>query len=268
VFPLAHAWLLARVVPEPVPAHYLGCVWPDMLFESPLSHPQSHRSGAALAAYAKALADAEDAATLHAFVTGVLTHGSEPHGFDWYSDEEYRVANPPSRSEEDGGRPAEERGYAFQRGKALSSDAAAACDVPEYQGWWKAHNFIEMGFEHPLYAAHPELGDQLAAACTDERLMEQIARHLAGFFGQPAEGLATPMRRFREVVLFRPETAGAWAEKYALQTRLKHSGAQPNVAAIARLIERAEGIIAADGQAYLDDCATRVGAMLREVGLS
>ena len=101
MFPLAHAWLLARVVPKPTPAHYLGCVWPDMLFDSPLSHPQSHRSGAALAAYAQSLADAEDAATLRAFVTGVLTHGSEPHGFDWYSDEEYGAADPLSRSEED-----------------------------------------------------------------------------------------------------------------------------------------------------------------------
>ena len=261
MFPLAHAWLLARIVPKPTPAHYLGCVWPDMLFGSPLSHPQSHRSGATLAAYAQSLADAEDAASLRAFVTGVLTHGSEPRGFDWYSDEEYDGADPPSRSEE-------ERGYAFQRGKALASDAAAACDVPEYRGWWKAHNFIEIGFEYPLYAAHPELGDHLAAACTDERLISRIAGYLAGFFGQPAAALATPMRRFREVVLFQPATAGAWAEKYALQTRLKHSSAQPDVAAIARLIERAEGIIAADGQAYLDDCVARVGAMLCEVGLS
>lgn len=251
MFPLAHAWLLSRIVLEPVPAHYLGCVWPDMLFDSPLSHPQSHRSGAALVAYTKTLTDSQDAATMSAFVAGVLTHGSEPRGFDWYSDEEY------------GGRPAEERGYAFQRGKALTLDAAAACDVPEYQGWWKAHNFIEMAFERPLYATHPQLGDQLAAACVDERLMEQIAGSLAGFFGQPAETLAVPMRRFREVVLLQPETASAWAAMYALQVRLKHPGSHPDETAIARLIERAEGLIAADGQAYLDDCAARVGAMLR-----
>ena len=253
MFPLAHAWLLSRVVSDPVPAHYLGCVWPDMLFDSPLSHPQSHRSGTALVAFAKSLGDS-DTAEFRAFVTGVLTHGSDPRGFDWYSDEEY------------GGRPAEERGYAFQRGKGLAADAAVACDVPEYQGWWKAHNLVEIAFERPLYAAQPELGDKLAAACTNERLIERIAGYLGDFFGHPSDSLAIPMRHFREVVLFQPESVDAWAEMYAVQTRLKHPGAQPSVPAIARLIERAESLIAADDQDYLDGCATRVAAMLREIG--
>ena len=256
MFPLAHAWLLSHVIPNPTAAHYLGCVWPDMLFASPLGHAQSHRSGAALTAFAKASGQDDDATTVRAFVAGVLTHGTEPHGFDWYSDEEY------------GGRPEEERGYAFQRGKCLTRAAAVACDVPEGQGWWKAHNLIEIGFERPLYAAHSELGDCLTAACMDERLIAEIAGRLAGFFSHPAEVLATPMRRFREVVLFQPRSAGAWAEMYALQVRLKHPGSQPNVAAIARLIERAESIIAADRQAYLDECAARVGAMVRDAGLS
>jgi hypothetical protein len=226
-----------------------------MLFESPLSHPQSHRSGAALAEYATTLVDAEEAAMFRAFVAGVLTHGSDPHGFDWYSDEEY------------GGRPPEERGYAFQRGKVFAAEAAVACGVPEHHGWWKAHNCVEIAFERPLYAAQPELGDHLAAACSDTWLIERVARHLAGFFDQPAAALVVPMRRFHEAVLFQPETVGAWAEMYAVQVRLKHPGAQPDVAAIARLIERAEDIIAVDGQAYLDDCAARVGAMVREIGV-
>lgn len=252
MFPLAHAWLLSRVVSNAVPAHYLGCVWPDMLFESPLSHPQSHRHGGALVAYTRSLGDAEGTAELSAFVTGVLTHGSDPHGFDWYSDEEY------------GGRPAEERGYAFQRGKGLAADAAVACDVPEYQGWWKAHNLVEIAFERPLYAAQPELGSSLAAACTDELLIQRIAGYLTGFFSHPVDSLALPMRRFREVVLLQPGSVSAWAEMYALQVRLKHPGSQPNIPTIARLIERAEDIIAADKQAYLDDCAARVARMLRE----
>ncbi|MGH2514531.1 MAG: hypothetical protein ACRDHP_02650, partial [Ktedonobacterales bacterium] len=96
----------------------------------------------------------------------------------------------------------------------------------------------------------------------------RIASHLAGFFDLSMEVLAAPMRRFREVVLFQPETARAWAPMYALQTRLKHPGANPDIPALERLIERAETIIAADGQTYLEDCVERVGAMLREVSLS
>ena len=158
MFPLAHAWLIHRLVPAPTSAHYLGCVWPDMLFASPLSHTESHRSGARLADAANTLPDGQARDEFHAFVAGALSHGTDPHGFDWYSDEEY------------GGRPASARGYAFQQAVALAEDAARACDVSEHQGWWKAHNLIEMAFEQSLYLAAPHLGASLAAACADEAL--------------------------------------------------------------------------------------------------
>lgn len=48
MFPLAHAWSFKRLVPAATPAHGLGCIWPDMLFGSPLSHYQSHGSGTLL----------------------------------------------------------------------------------------------------------------------------------------------------------------------------------------------------------------------------
>jgi hypothetical protein len=251
VFPIAHAWLVERLVAKPSPAHHLGCVWPDMLFESPLTHAQSHRGGAGLVAHLRTL-DGETAGVLRQFVAGVLTHGSEPRGFDWYSDEEY------------GGADSSARGYAFQKGQVLAHDAARACDVPEDAGWWKAHNLVEMAFERPLYAERHEWGDRLLAACGDEALIDSIAAELSTIFALPADALALPMRRFPEVSQLRPSSALALAERYAVQTRLKHPGAVPDVAAIAGLIERAEEIIAPDGQRFLADCEEAVGAMLRE----
>ena len=168
MFPLAHAWLIHRLVPAPTSAHFLGCVWPDMLFASPLSHTESHRSGARLADAANTLPDGPARDEFRAFVAGALSHGTDPHGFDWYSDEEY------------GGLPASARGYAFQQAVALAEDAARACDVPEHQGWWKAHNLVEMAFEQSLYLAAPHLGASLAAACADEALCNRVAGVLAG----------------------------------------------------------------------------------------
>lgn len=227
-----------------------------MLFASPLSHHQSHRSGRALAAHTRALDASEDVEELRAFVAGVLTHGVEPHGFDWYSDEEY------------GGQPPTERGYAFQRGRMLAAEAAAACDVAEHHGWWKAHNIVEMAFERPIYLQRPELGERLSAACADEGVIERLARQLSLFFGQTAEALAAPMRRFGEVVRLRPATVESLAGVYALQVRLKHAGAQPDETAIARLIGRAEEVTAKDGQVYQEECVRRVAATLREVSLT
>lgn len=255
MFPIAHAWLLERLVDEPQSVHYLGCVWPDMLFSSPLSHTQSHREGAALAAYARALPPGEDGDAFRAFVIGVLTHCAEPHGFDWYSDEEY------------GGRPPEERGYAFQHARPFACEAARACGLPEEQGWWKAHNLVEMAFEPSLYADHPHLGDRLAAACADEALHARIAAHLASYYHESADSLAEPMRRFAAVVQLRPATVEQLARVYALQVSLKHDGAVADVAALADLIARAQAEIAADRDAYLETCVTQVDAMLRQVGL-
>ncbi len=252
MFPIAHAWLIQQLVPMPTPAHYLGCVWPDMLFGSPLSHTESHRSGIRLVEAVTSLPAGPARDEFRAFVAGALSHGAEPHGFDWYSDEEY------------GGRPREERGYAFQHARPFASEAARACGLPEEQGWWKAHNLVEMAFEPSLYAAQPYLGDRLAAACADEGLHTRIAAHLANHYQVSADALAVPMRRFAEVVELRPATVEQLARIYALQVSLKHDGAVADVAALAELIARAQSEIAADRDAYLATCVTQVGAMLHQ----
>lgn len=253
MFPVAHAWLLTRLVPDATPAHFLGCVWPDMLFGSPLSHPQSHRSGAHLTEFSATLPLGEDRELFRAFVAGVLTHGSKPHGFDWFSDDAW------------GGRPLEEKGYAFQHGKGIAARTAKACGVEPSQGWWKAHNIVEMAFERTLYVAEPALGSQLQMACTDTALTERIAVLLASFFQLPAAALALPMRRFHDVVQLQPVDAAASARTYVLQVRLKHPAATPDEVAIASLIEETEREITGDRDAYLDLCVQHVGTMLRSV---
>jgi hypothetical protein len=250
MFPLAHAWMIEQCVPDPTLAHYLGCVWPDMLYGSPLSHQQTHRGGATLAAYAATLPPGDAADEFRQFVQGALSHGVEPRGFDWYSDEEY------------GGLPASERGYAFQRGRPLAERAAAACGVVQDQGWWKAHNLIEMAFERRLYAERAERGERIAAACADTALVERISGRLAVHFAQPADALAVAMRRFPEIVELRPRTIESLAHMYAMQTRLRHPSAEPDEAAIALRIAEAETIVTPDADEFPRICSEQVRAML------
>ncbi|HET9980899.1 MAG TPA: hypothetical protein VFQ32_10675 [Ktedonobacterales bacterium] len=252
MFPIAHAWLIERLVAAPTSAHYLGCVWPDMLFESPLSHTESHRSGARLAKAVAEMPAGTARDEFRAFVVGALSHGTDPHGFDWYSDEAY------------GGRPASERGYAFQQAVAISADAARACGVAPDLGWWKAHNVVEMAFEQPLYLAETHLGTSLASACSDAALCHRIADTLSGVFGKPADALAGAMLRFPSVVTFAPATPQPQAEAYALQTRIKHAASSPDVAAIAALIARAQEIITPTRDEYLATCVADVGRMIGE----
>lgn len=255
MFPIAHLWLLERVVLEPTAAHRLGAVWPDMLFGAPITHVESHQRGAELLAFARARRDALDDHEFAAFVTGVVTHGSEPHGFDWYSDECY------------GGAPRAAKGYAFQRGRGLAAEVAAACGLPPADGEWKAHNVVEMAFEPRLHGAEPGLADNFAAACADRAMVERIAARLAEFYGRPAEALAEAIWGFA-AWWTPPTTVDALAAVYARQVRAKHPGAAPDPVAIGQLIGAAEAIIAPDREAYLAGCVWAVGALLKSLGIA
>lgn len=254
MFPVAHGWLLAKLVESPTQAEYLGCVWPDMLFGSPVTHPQSHTSGAELLAFARGLPAGVERDEFTAFVRGVITHGSQPHGFDWFSDEGY-------------GENPQVKGYAFQHAAPLADRAAKACDVPADSGLWKAHNMIEMAFERSLMLANVEAAHALAAACADERLMARITTPLGHYFGHSPDALTASMARYATYVALAPDSLDDLAQAYALQTRFKHSGAQPDADAIAFLIGEAETIIATDRDEYLGVCIEGVRATLGACGL-
>lgn len=256
MFPIAHLWLLEQVVPQPAQAHYLGCVWPDMLFGSPLTHQDSHQRGTELLTFARAraAADAPNASELLAFVAGALSHGSAPHGFDWYSDERY------------GGEPESAKGYAFQRARPLAEATAAACRLPAEMGWWKAHNLVEMACELPLFAAEPHLADQFITACDDAGLVERVTRALAEFYGQPADALAASVRTFCDVWV--PPTSGeTLARVYARQLQLKHGVDDPDESALGALIARASTLIAPDRGTYLTYCAQQVRHLFADLAL-
>jgi hypothetical protein len=255
MFPIAHGWLLAELTDDPSPASFLGSVWPDMLFGSPLTHPQSHRSGAAVLAFARTLPAGVERDEFTAFTRGAISHGSEPHGFDWFSDEAYGAGG------------AQAKGFAFQQGAPLATRAAAACDVPEEMGLWKAHNLIEMAFERSLYTANTPAALALAAACADAALMARMAEPLSRFFALEVDALAESMRRYAEMVALAPTSLDALAQAYAHQTRYRHPGAQPYATALADLIGEAETLIAPDREDYLTTCVAGVRATLAACGL-
>lgn len=255
MFPVAHGWLLAELTDQPTAAAYLGCVWPDMLFGSPLAHQQSHQSGAGLLDFARGLPVGAERDEFIAFVRAVITHGSEPRGFDWFSDEGY------------GGESGHAKGFAFQRGAPLAQRAAKACDVPEEMGLWKAHNLIEMSFETPLYAANPAAARALMAACADEPLMARIAAPLGCYFHHEPEALAESMRRYAAMVALAPTSLDALGEAYAHQTRYRHAGAQPDAHAIADLIGEAQRLVAAEYDVYLATCLSSIRATLTACGV-
>lgn len=243
MFPIAHAYLLERLIPQPTPAQYLGCVWPDMLFLGPLTHHQTHREGLDLLRFVRA-----EAPELLPFLRAVLTHITEPHGFDWFSDEAYD--------------PGGERGYAFERARPFVAEVVAATHVPEKDGWWKAHNFIEMSFEFGLDQRAPHLKRAITAACADRDLVQRIAVPLARHFRQPAEALARNIMAFPATVALDEVTPQTLAQAYTIQLRFKHQITDADVPAMAAIIARAWEAIAPDRETFLATCEREVAHVL------
>ncbi len=246
MFPIAHAYLLECITARPTPAEYLGCVWPDMLFTGPLTHHQTHREGVALREFIR-----HDAPDLLPFARAALSHGTEPHGFDWFSDEAYD--------------PGAEKGYAFERARPLVAEVVAATHVAPAIGWWKAHNFVEMSFEMALGRQFPHLGRAVASACADADLVARITDPLARHFGAAAKALAWNITHFPESVALEPPTALDLAAAYARQLELKHGVTDADIPAMAAIIERAWDLIAPDRDVFLATAAREVGAMLAAI---
>lgn len=243
MFPIAHAYLMERIFPAPTPQHYLGCVWPDMLWTGPLTHTQTHRECLGLLDDVRAHAPA-----VVPFVRAALSHGAEPHGFDWYSDEAYDPGAP--------------KGYAFERARPFVADVVAATKVDPKDGLWKAHNFVEMSFEMALGRAYPHLGPAVAAACGDAALIRQVTEPTAAHFGVAAASLADNIARFPSSVALDQPTSLDLARAYTIQLDFKHGVKDPDVPAMAAIIDQIWDAIAPDREAYLEYCVREVAAML------
>ncbi len=243
MFPIAHAYLMERLFPERTPAHYLGCVWPDMLFKGPLTHHQTHREGLALLAFVRA-----EAPEIDPFMRAALTHMAEPHGFDWFSDEAYDPGAP--------------KGYAFERARPFVDQIVVAAHIDPSIGLWKAHNFVEMSFEMGLGTVYPHLGPAIGSACADQALVRQVTIPLARHFGQDADELAQNITRFPATVALDQPTSMELARTYAIQLEFKHGVIDPDIAAMAAIIEHIWTAIAPDRDEFLATCEREVRAVL------
>jgi hypothetical protein len=245
MFPIAHAYLMERLFPHPTPDLYLGCVWPDMLFNGPLTHHQTHREGISLLKFAR-----HDVPDIIPFIRAALTHMADPHGFDWFSDEAYDAGA--------------ERGYAFERARPFVDEVIAATHVAPELGLWKAHNFVEMSFEVALGDRYPHLGLEVASACHDVDLVRQVTEPLAFHFKQDAKALASNIMKFPSTVALDRPTSIDLATTYALQLAFKHGVTDADIPAMASIIDRVWDSIASDREVFLEHCVHEVAKALEQ----
>ncbi len=209
MFPLTHlyfaekVWKLVPELPYNRPLLTLGSTFPDVVVAGFLDHAQTHQGAGRMVDFFKAHAPG-----LLPFALGVLTHGSEPRGLDYYGDEKYQDF---------------ERGYCFEKARPIIADVVKYCRLPEEYGWWKAHNFIEMAIEVELGETHPELQRQLYAAYHDSEAISRVSAVLGDYFGRPAGEVFNSITFFTRLIALESITAAELAEKYGLQMKTKHN---------------------------------------------
>lgn len=223
MYPQTHVYFAEKVLGKINDAVALGSVFPDMAIGAGVHRDVSHGSGLEMLKFLRT------DGILHDFALANLTHGVNPGGLDYYGDEK----NPPG-----------ERGYCFEKGRAIVESTIKACNIPPEMGWWKAHNIIEMGIEMRV-SANGHYGRHLHQAFSNNSLIERVSERMGEFFGQGHLPFVRRMSNFPSYIDLSPSTADSLAAKYDYQMYYKHR-IHVNVAEVARLVSLAAEMVDSD----------------------
>lgn len=217
MFPLTHVYICQKVLERLNHQLILGTTFPDTVIESPLEYRQTHTMGKEFMEFINL-----NTPKLKDFAKGVILHGVEPRGVDYYCDEKF---------------PGCERGFCFEKAKPLVREVVSKCGVPEDFGWWKAHNVVEMGIELKISDEHPDLVGILKEAYNNLDLIHRIGSALGAFFKMPADEINQGIIKFSRFLGNKPLTSKDLAQKFELQMNKRHS-ISINIEACSQLIQR------------------------------
>lgn len=216
MFPLVHYFVNREIYKTPSNLLILGGLWPDLAFGAGLSRDQAHAMGADFHAWCR-----EQAPAALDLARGILSHGSEPHGVDYYADEFW---------------PGYRKGWCFMQGEAYMDRVAAATGLPQDFIWWKAHNFVELAYELITHQHHAELSGQLMAALSDRDALSQVAGTLSAYHHREADAIIRMYENAPQTFAIAEISPHELArkQKQAFLTRHGHSGG--DIAAMAALL--------------------------------
>lgn len=244
MFPLTHVFMAQMIFPLADNKVILGSIFPDTNIGYDLSYDHTHRQGADLYKYIQA----HDKDFLP-FVHGVITHGVEPAGLDYYGDEKYLSF---------------ERGYCFEKARPIIVKTLKACNLSSRFGWWKAHNFIEMGIELAISKKYPEVQERLREVYEDEELIAYTAKILSNFFYANPREIIGGILHFQKYVFDEPVNVHNLAASYNEQMIRRHS-VKVDIKAVEALIEESEMIVKSDYLRFLSYVRRKILRTLNEL---
>lgn len=223
MYPQTHVFFAEKVLGFLSDALALGSIFPDIAAGVCSTRQDSHGRGTEL------LAASREDQDLFDFARGVITHGIDPKGLDYYGDEKYLSF---------------ERGYCFEKGRSLVEETIRACHLPPEMGWWKAHNIIEMGIELHIGSSGP-YGEVLVKTFANAPLIEKISRRMGRFYQLDPGVFLRRVHNFANYIDTSRVCARSLAACYDVQMFTRHR-IHIDVEQVTGLILRAAEIVSAD----------------------
>jgi hypothetical protein len=245
MYPLTHIYFAEKLFGFLDDAAVLGCIFPDVAILSGMEWGESHTLGLSL--WENFQGKREE---LVHFSLGVVTHGIKPKGLDYYSDEKYRDF---------------EKGYCFEKARPLVDAVVDACNISPDDGWWKSHNFVEMGIELYLYEKQPDLLVSLQKALENDNLIAILINDLSPILKKDKDLLEKVFSTFRKFIQEEPLDAQSLALRYQKQIYFRHNIESIDLAKSQSIINRSKELIGVDIEDFFDEVKEQVRPIINEM---
>lgn len=245
MYPLTHLYFAKRVLGYLDDPTALGSIFPDILIRSGFAWNESHTLGKEIWRHFRG----KEKDLVH-FSLGVITHGIEPKGLDYYSDEKYRNY---------------ERGYCYEKAKPLINRVVEACNISAENGWWKAHNFIEMGVELYINEKSPQLLTFFQQVFSNTALVRELCREISPLLHRDAGLLEKSLLTFKSFFKEEPLDARQLALRYQRQIYFRHNIESIDLAESRDIIHKGKDLVACDIEDFFAEASADVRHVLNEV---
>lgn len=244
MFPLTHVHMVQKLFQPANNLLVLGSIFPDTTVGNSLSYNQTHRQGKRLYQYIK-----EKDPEFLPFALGVISHGVEPFGLDFFGDEKYLEF---------------EKGYCFEKARSIIQATITVCNLPQRFGWWKAHNFIEMAIELDIASCYPETYGALNQVYEDTELIAWAGELLADFYYATPQEIMAGIFHFRNYVLEEGISANKLAVNYNNQMIKRHS-IKTDIEKVEELIIWSRDLIKDSYEDFLNYCCQEITETLDKI---
>ncbi len=237
MFPLTHIVLAKQVLAKENPQTVLGSVFPDFAVFLKVGRNMAHEMGPDFFDFCcRYYPNHLD------FALGILTHGTNLPGLDYYADEAY-----------DG----KDVGYCFQRAEKIAEKVREVCRLPENMALWKAHNFIEMSFEVLTAEKYPDI-ETRALASFPGKEESFCANVLSEYLDRPPADVFRMFQVVPEHFCFDGTDIPCMAKKYLDQLRRRHGIEADDVKGAAAIIEEGCDLVRLEYDSFMEFCQENV----------